>query len=170
MNRVLKMLAIGMLALTVAGAGLVLYALNSMTPHVESVSITSTPAWQAQENFDALMAQLDAGMFNGKQFALADDLSAQDCTFITYALRLKNAGFFPAEWIGLQVLPAQSADGSSADILQLGDTGAYVLGADSRGDLQATILHRGDAAQTQRTLLVTCYVFGSRVQFEVQAQ
>jgi len=169
-SRILKVLAIAALLATVAGAGAVLYGLKMMTPQVESVTVWTTPAVQAQETFDALAEQAELGTFSGKRFAGAQELAAQDCTFITYAVRLHNRGFFPAEWISLQVSPQQSADGSSYDVLQLGDTGAYVLGTGSRGDLSATILRTGDASDTQRTLTVTCYVFGQRVQFDLQAE
>lgn len=170
MNRVFSVLAIAALVLTVAGAGVVLYGINTMTPQVESVNVLCTPAVQAQETFDALLEEMALGTFSGRQFAAAEGLGAQDCTFITYSVRLRNKGFFPAEWISLQVSPQQSEDGAQSDILQMGDHGAYVLGAGSRGDLHATILHAGDASHTARQLTVTCYVFGQRVQFEVQAQ
>jgi len=169
-NRVLRVLAICMLVLTVAGAGVVLYGINTMTPQVESVNVLCTPAVQAQDTFDTVLEELALGTFNGKVFSAAEGISAQESTFITYSVRMKNKGFFPAEWIGLEVSPQQSADGVSRDILQLGDPGAYVLGAGDRGDLHATILRTGDASDTARRLTVTCYVFGRRVQVDVQAQ
>ena len=46
--------------------------------------------------------------------------------------------------------------------------GAIVLTAGSRGDLTATILTT-DAGDTARTLTVTCYVFGQKIEFEVSA-
>ena len=166
MNRGLKVLAIAVLALTVAAAGAVLYGLNAMTPVVEQITVTATPAIDAQDAFYAVMDEVQTGTFAGKQFADADGLSIHDCTFLTYTVRLKNRGFFPAEWISMRVRPAASDAGR--DILQLGDTGAYVLGAQSRGDLRATILCAGDASDTQRALDVTCYVFGQRVVFEAE--
>ena len=168
MNRFLKGLAIVVLLITVAGAGAVLYAMTMFEPKVVSVTAAATPAVQVQDTFDAVVEQTQLGTFTGRQFADTDGLDAQRCTFLTYTLRLENKGFFPAEWIMMDVQPQQS--NISRDILQLGDTQARVLNAGSQGDLTATILCEGDASDMARQLKVTCYVFGQRVEFSVQAQ
>ena len=168
MNRALKVLAIVMLVITVAGAGVVLYGLTMLAPQAENVSVIATPAVQVQDTFDAVMAQLSDGTFAGKQHADAHGLLAQDCTFLTYTVRLANKGFFPAEWLNLQVAPKMAA--GSADILQLADDRAYVLAAGTKGDLGATILCAGDAGDTARQLKITCYVFGQKVEFTVDAR
>lgn len=170
MNKVMKGLAIAVLLITVIGAGVVLYGLYTYVPQVEQVAVMAIPAEQAQEAFDGLMAQIDQLTFTGYQFSAADDLSAADCTFLTYAVRLKNRGFFPAEWISLKVEPQQSADGASRDVLQLADAGAHVLPAGSEGDLTATILRTGDASEVQRKLSIVCYVFGQKVEFAVDQE
>lgn len=161
MGRLMRVLAILVLLATIGGAGVVLYGLNTMQPQIEQVIVTKTPAVQAQTTFDMLMEQAALGTFTGTAYRDTAGLRAQDCTFMTYAVRLKNSGFFPAEWIHLKVEPKEG------DVLQLGDAGAYVLGAGARGDLTATILHEGDSADAQRTLKVTCYVFGQRIEFFV---
>ena len=91
-------------------------------------------------------------------------LNAQDCTFMTVTVRLANKGFFPAEWISLQIQP------EAGDVLQLDNNQANVLPSGSRGDIAATILHTGDAAGTRRAFGVTCYVFGRRVTIEGAAE
>lgn len=163
-------MAIAMLVVTVAGAGVVLYALTTMEPQVESISVAVTPADQVADTFDAVLTQVENGTFSGRQYTSAEDLLAQDCAFITYTVRLKNMGFFPAEWISLTVAPQQSADGASRDVLQLGDDHAYVLTTGSRGDLTATILRTGDAGDTARALTISCYVFGQKVELTVQSE
>ena len=170
MNRFLKILAIVVLIVTIAGAGAVLYGMTMFEPQVESVSVVATPATEAQVTFDALMQQVSLGTFAGTQFASADGLNAEGCTFLTYTVRLKNRGFFPAEWIMLNVEPRQSEDGRNRDVLQLADERAHVLSANSQGDLAATILHAGDAGDTARDLRAICYVFGQKVEFSVRAQ
>lgn len=170
MSRVLKGLAIAMLLITVIGAGAVLYGLSTFEPRVEQVLVTATPAAQARETFDAVLAQLDNETFAGTRFASADGLDAQSCTFLTYTVRLKNRGFFPAEWVSMAVRPESSADGASRDVLQLGGDGAYVLSPGGSGDLSATILRTGDASNTTREIALTCYVFGQRIDFTALAQ
>lgn len=169
MNRFLKILAIIVLLATVLGAGAVLYGMTMFAPQVESVAVVATPAAQAQNVFDETMAQLANGTFAGAQFAEAGALSAQDATFLTYTVRLKNRGFFPAEWIMLEVEP-WNLDGSGYDVLQLADQRGHVLAAGSAGDLSATILRAGDAGNTARNLRIVCYVFGQRVEVAAQAQ
>ena len=170
MNRFLKVLAIAVLLVTVAAAGAVLYGMTMFEPRVESVSVVVTPAEEAQDVFDAAVSQVRLGTFAGRQFTAADELAISDCAFLTYTVRLRNRGFFPAEWIMLEVEPQQSADGSARDVLQLADERAHVLGANSQGDLSATILRTGDAGDTARTLRIVCYVFGRKVETTVLAQ
>ena len=169
MNRFLKILAIVALVVTIAGAGAVLYGMTMLEPQVEHVSVVATPATEAQATFDALTQQVSLGTFAGTQFTDAAGLRAEDCTFLTYTVRLKNRGFFPAEWIMLSVEPRQSEDGLNRDVLQLADERAHVLSANSQGDLSATILHMGDAGDTARNLRIVCYVFGQKVEFTVRA-
>lgn len=168
MNRFLKILAIVVLVVTIAGAGAVLYGMTMLEPQVEHVSVVATPATEAQATFDALTQQVSLGTFAGTQYTDAAGLRAEDCTFLTYTVRLKNRGFFPAEWIMLEVEP-WSLDGSGYDMLQLADERAHVLPASSEGDLSATILRAGDASYTARNLRVVCHVFGQKVEFTVQA-
>ena len=73
-------------------------------------------------------------------------------------------GFFPAEWVSLNVQPAEG------DVLQLDNVQANVLASGSRGDISATVLHTGDASQTQRDYVVECYVFGRKITLEGTAQ
>ena len=169
MSRVFKVLAIAALLITVLGAGAVLYSLTAFEPQVEYAAVTATPALHAQETFDALLEQVQSGTFAGTQFAQANSLSAEECTFLTYTVRLANKGFFPAEWITLQVEP-WNPDGSGYDVLQLADARAHVLAANSEGDLSATILRAGDASQPARNLRIICYVFGQRVEIAAAAQ
>lgn len=164
MSKVMKILAIVVLLATVAGAGAVLYGLNTLTPQIEQVTVVQTPAADVPDMFDGLLTQLAEGTFAGKVFADTDGLSAQDCAFVTYTVRLNNRGFFPAEWIALEISPAEAADGEHGDVLQIGDSGAYVLAAGSRGDLSATLLTTLEEEQV-RTITVTCYVFGQKITF-----
>lgn len=160
MYKLMKVLAIAALIITIAGAGAVLYGIHTFEPVIEQVQVTVTPASQAQEIFDSVMAQVQNSTFTGRVFAQPAMPDSGDCTFLTYTVRLANKGFFPAEWIALNVTPVQD------DLLQLDNVQANVLAAGSRGDIAATILHAGDASQTQRTFTVSGYVFGRKILLE----
>lgn len=164
MAKVMKALAIAALLVTIAGAGALLYAVNNLVPAVVQTNIAITPAWQVQDGFDRTAAQLADETFTGRVFGDAAGLDAQGCTFLTYTLRLHNKGFFPAEWVSLDMHPAGD------DICQLDNYSANVLGSRMQGDIAATLLTRGDAADTQRSYTVTCYVLGRKMTFEGTVQ
>ena len=162
--KMLKVLAIVVLIVTILGAGAVLYGINTLAPVVEQTQVTVTPAVQAQDVFDGILNQVESGTFTGRVFTQPGEISAQDCAFVTYTVRLFNKGFFPAEWIALDV------QGTQGDLLQLANAQANVLASGSRGDIAATILHMGDAADTQRSYEITCYVFGRKITLQGMAQ
>ena len=164
MYKGLKVLAIIVLIVTIAGAGAVLYGINSLAPVVEQTQVAVTPASQAQDVFDGVRNQLANGTFTGRVFAQPGEISAQECTFVTYTVRLANKGFFPAEWIALDVQP------KDGDLLQLDNVQANVLASGSRGDIAATILRAGDMADTQRSFTITCYVFGRKITLQGMAR
>lgn len=160
MAKAMKVLAIAALLVTIVGAGALLYAVNHLSPVVVQTNVVLTPAWQAQDVFDAAAAQLNSETFTGRVFSDASGLDAQACTFLTYTLRLHNKGFFPAEWVSLDMHPSEE------DICQLDNHKPNVLGSRTQGDIAATLLTRGDAADTQRGYTVTCYVLGRKIVFE----
>ena len=164
MYKAMKALAIAVLIITILGAGAVLYGINTLSPVVEQASIQVTPAAQAQDVFNAAMNQVNNGTFTGRVFAQPGMLEAQDCVFLTYTVRLANKGFFPAEWVSLDMQPIEG------DVLQLDNVQANVLASGSRGDISATVLHAGDASQTQRAYIMNCYVFGRKITIEGTAQ
>lgn len=164
MYKAMKVLAITALIITIAGAGAVLYGINTLEPVVEQTSVQITPAAQAQDIFDSVLAQVSSGTFTGRTFAQPGMLNSMDCTFVTYTVRLANKGFFPAEWVSLNVQPAEG------DVLQLDNVQANVLSRGSRGDISATVLHVGDASHTQRNYIVECYVFGRKITLEGTVQ
>jgi len=163
MGRIMKVLAIAALLITIVGAGTLLYVVNSLSPVVVQTNVTITPAQQAQEIFDVTAAQLANETFTGRVFGDPAGLDAQDCTFVTYTVRLENKGLFPAEWVSLDIHPA--TDASVQDICQLDNYSANVLASRTQGDIAATVLARGDASK-QRTYTVTCYVLGQKITFD----
>ncbi len=164
MRKALTILAIAMLVVTIAAAGAVLYGIRTLTPQVVSVTAAVTPAAQEEAAFDAVRAQLDEGLFGGRLFAQEASASAEECTFVTYTVRLKNNGFFPAEWISLDVTPLEG------DILQLENGGANVLLSGTQGDMQVTLLTKRNPAQQAREITLECYVFGRKQTIRMQAE
>ncbi len=166
MNRAMKVLAIAALLLTVAGACVVLYGMNTLVPQVEQMTVSRVRASDVPEAFEALLAQLDEETFSGRVFGETSGLAAGEAWFETCTVRLMNRGFFPAEWISLDVVPVASTDGGGEDVLQLADPGAYVLASGSRGDLSATVLTTIPQNVLSRQVRVTCYVLGREISFE----
>lgn len=164
MGKAMKALAIAALLITIAGAGTVLYAVNTWEPVIVQSAVSSIPAEQAKDIFDAVVSQVKHETFTGRAFGGVSGLEVQDCTFLTYTVRLKNRGFFPAEWIALDVQPVEG------DVLQLDNVQANVLPSGTEGDIAATILHRGDASDAQRTLEISAYVFGRKATIESTAE
>ena len=164
MRRALRIVAVAALLLTVIGAGVLLYAMNTLSPQVVQMSVLVTPAAEAQDVFDETMAQLDAGAFSGRIVGSTDGLSAESCSFVTCTVRLTNRGFFPAEWITMDIVPVQTQSGG--DVLELPDSGAYVLTSGSTGDISATMLTTAQNPAEGRTCRVTCYVFGREITLE----
>lgn len=168
LNTAMKVLAIIVLLATVLGAGLVLYGMKTLTPQVEFVRAEVTEAAQVRETFDSTLTKVGNRTFTGHVFSDTQDLDIETCAFLTYTLRLRNRGFFPAEWIMLSVEPKIEED--NRDVLELPEDSARVLPAFSRGDLTATVLHTGNVQDTARTLRVVCYVLGREITFDVQAE
>ena len=164
MRRALRIVAVTALLVTVAGAGVLLYAMNTLSPQVVQMSVLVTPATQAQHVFDETMAQLDAGAFSGRVYGSTDGLSADSCSFVTCTVRLANRGFFPAEWITMDIVQVQTQSGG--DVLELPDAGTYMLSSGSTGDISATVLTTAQDSAEGRVCLVTCYVFGREITLE----
>ena len=110
MGRCMKILAILALVATIAGAGAVLYGINTLRPQVVQTAASETRAQDAADTFAALVSQLENNTFGGKIFGGTGDLRAEECTFVTYTVRLKNRGFFPAEWISMELLEPAEGD------------------------------------------------------------
>ena len=76
MYKAMRVLAIAVLIVTIAGAGAVLYGINTLAPVVEQTSMLVTPAAQAQEIFDQAVAQVRDGTFTGHVFGDVSGLNA----------------------------------------------------------------------------------------------
>ena len=168
MNRAIKTLAVVMLVITLAAAGAAVYGMLNLAPEVVGVVTTVTPAQQAQETFDSLRQAAAEGVFSGKVYGDVTGLEAEDCAFVTYTVRVKNAGFLPAEWIALEVQPVSYEGGQ--DVLVLDNGGANVLPAGAQGDIALTLMTTITQNQPPRAISLTCYSFGRKQTVAVDAQ
>ena len=163
----MKILAILALVATIAGAGAVLYGINTLAPQVVQAAAAVTQAQSAEDAFESVVSQLENGTFGGKIFGETSDLRVEDWAFVTYTVRLQNKGFFPTEWISMELVEPQEDD-----VLALPDDSRHALAAGGMGDMQMTVLQRVNAdgqADTARNLRITCYVFGRKIVFDVAA-
>ena len=168
MSKAIRILAIVALVATIAGAGAVLYGINTLVPAAAQVTVNAVPAAQAQQTLEDALSQVAQGTFAGHVFAPADGMAAEGASFVTVSVRLKNRGFFPAEWIALSVIPREDAAAGTRDVLQLDNYGANVLAAGSQGDISATVLTT-IAPEQPLTLEVSCYVLGEKRAFRITA-
>ena len=72
----MKILAILVLVATIAGAGAVLYGVNTLRPQVVQTAASETRAQDAADTFAALVSQLENNTFGGKIFGGTGDLPA----------------------------------------------------------------------------------------------
>ena len=168
MGKALKITAIAMLAVTVLAAAAVLYGMNTLAPQVVDASVACVPASSAQEAFDTAVSQAANGVFAGRVYGDALSIDPQSASFVTYTVRLRNRGFFPAEWIALNVEPV--AIDAGQDVLAMESGGANVLASGAQGDLSATLLTTVANPQPPRTIEITCYVLGRKQTLHVQVQ
>lgn len=105
-----------------------------------------TEAQSVADTFDDMVTRLENGTFGGRIFGGTDDLRAEDCAFVTYTVRMQNKGFFPAEWISMELV--EPKDG---DVLALPDDSRHALAAGSVGDMQLTVLRRTDEEEQADT-------------------
>ena len=73
----MKILAILALVATIAGAGAVLYGINTLRPQVVQTAASETRAQDAADTFAALVSQLENNTFGGKIFGETGDLRAE---------------------------------------------------------------------------------------------
>ena len=151
--RILKIVAILMVALVVAAVCVVGYYFTTAKVSVVAVSAQAVLAEDASARFTELRKQVEEGVFQGTLYSDAAIGDAKDYVFVTYTLRLSNQCLVPIDMIEVQAVP------KAVDVLKLGDRNVYSLGARSEGDISATILTSKDVGAL-RELVVTYYVWG----------
>ncbi|MDD3411348.1 MAG: hypothetical protein PHY12_11130 [Eubacteriales bacterium] len=157
--RALKWIAIGMAALLLVTLGVTGYFFATANVRIAAYKAEGMQATANQPLFEQLKAQVADETFEGTLFQTGELGSIEDYAFITYTLRLSNQCLVPIDMVEVRVVPG------SGDALQIGDLAVHSLGAQSQGDITATILTAKDS-HAIRELVVTYYVWG--VSFTIQ--
>ncbi len=157
--KALKAIAIIMVVLVVAAAGIIGYFYATATVRISAFKAEGAQAVNQAERFAAVKASVEKGGFIGTRFTDEVIGEADDYAFITYTVRLRNDCLAPIDTIELQITPVEG------DVLQIGDLSVHSLAARSEGDLTATILtEKGN--HSIRELVVTFYMWG--VSFQIK--
>lgn len=153
MKILLRILAILVLVVTIAGAGVVLYALETRIPGVQVVYAVHDPAAEDSSAYESFASAVRDGTYGGRIFE--DTIpDSESCTFLRCTLRLQNRCLLPMEWIEIAVEPGEG------DILESRDENPHVLSARSSGDLSLQVLSRTDSFPQERTVNITYYLLG----------
>ncbi len=114
---------------------------------------TVVSADEAMSEFASVREKLSLDAFYGEEFREVEFGEAQNYSFVTVNVRMKNIGLFPMEWVTVTVRPV------AADILQLPPEGdPPALARLSVGEYGATFLTQGDGGA--RTYEISYYVLG----------
>lgn len=120
---------------------------------VEAVGVIAVEAETQPELFARLQEQQRTGHVIGTAYTSEAIGDASNYQFYTYTVRLRNNCFLTADMVEVQVTPMEG------DVMQVGDTSAKALSAQSTGDIQATIL-TARGMHAVRELNVTYYMWG----------
>lgn len=114
---------------------------------------TVVSAAEAMSEFASVREKLSLDAFYGEEFRKVEFGEAQNYSFVTVNVRMKNIGLFPMEWVTVTVRPV------AADILQLPpESDPPALARLSVGEYGATFLTQGDGGA--RTYEISYYVLG----------
>ena len=158
MRRFLKVFAVLVLILTLAAAGVAAYGLIHFMPEAVSCQTTLLPTADYAQQKEEWFSQAENSTFPGSLAENWKDLGDEELVFWQCTLRVRNDGFFPAEWIALEPQPLPG------DVMILPDAQPKVLQSRSEGDLTVTVLCGEKAAGAQRSLVLSCYVLGRKTE------
>lgn len=147
------LLALGLLAFVWYGAHLT----------VSETSVSVYNASEQRENYERVRQAIEEGSFTGTILQDASYRMPETYDFVVYNVRLHNNGWLPAEWIQMRIVP----DG--ADILAFEEERGFSLAAHSAGTLSMTMMAYAGTT-TERTAVVTYYVFGKPFKINVAVQ
>ena len=101
----MKYVAIFMVVLVIAAAGLGVYTYANARLQVVSVELKTAAGGERVQEFTALQTAVDRGALNGTAFTKSVPGTAADYSFFTYTFRLRNGGLIDAEMVEIQIAP-----------------------------------------------------------------
>lgn len=134
----MKYVAIFMVVLVIAAAGLGAYTYANARLQVVSVELKTAAGGERVQEFTALQTAVDRGALNGTAFTESVPGTAADYSFFTYTFRLRNGGLIDAEMVEIQPIPAN------------GDVLAYATSDASPGKRQYHRIRRGRTRRVER--------------------
>lgn len=149
----MKPLAIILVILVLAALVGVGYLYFTANLTVTFASVTATDPMTQTDVFTQLKNSLENDTFVGTRYSTASLNGPEDYLFYTWAVRLENNSFLPADTVEIQVTPM------TGDVLLYGDPAEHTLAARSSGELSATIL-TARSMHSVREAIVTWYVWG----------
>ena len=159
----MKYVAIFMVVLVVAAAGLGLYTYANARLQVASVELTTVSASERADEFTALQMAVDRGALSGTAFTESVPGTAADYSFFTYTFRLRNGGLIDAEMVEIQPIPA------NGDVLAYATSDAAqvnantIISAGSERDVWSVVLTSAQNQtnrQVSRSFKITYYIWG----------
>ncbi len=145
----MKILAILVLAVTVAAAGFVLYEVRAMNLEVVATGIDAVPEAEAADYLAMIHTGVRTGTFGGRVFR---DGEYDGEHLVHYHVRVANRSLMPAEWISVRIVPQEG------DILEVLEEEPRVLSARSTGDLLTRVVSTSES--TARDLVIEYWMLG----------
>lgn len=146
-----------LLLITILVGAYIGYCYVGIAMEIESVHAVWTPVTEDMDTYEHIKQQLAEGSFSGKRYMEEPFPDAEDMSFLTITVRMRNKGLLPQDWIELHVTPKEG------DIAQLPMDRTPTLAARTRSELSTTLLVR-TSVDSNRNVRVTYYVLGKQYQ------
>ena len=159
----MKYVAIFMVVLVIAAAGLGAYTYANARLQVVSVELKTAAGGERVQEFTALQTAVDRGALNGTAFTESVPGTAADYSFFTYTFRLRNGGLIDAEMVEIQPIPANGdvLDYATADASQVNTN--TIVSAGGERDVWSVVLTSAQNQtdrQVSRSFKITYYIWG----------
>lgn len=162
----MKYVAIFMVVLVVAAAAFGMYVYANTRLQVVSVKLETTAATARESEFSALQTAVDHQALTGTAFADSVAGTAEDYSFFTYTIRLRNNGLIDAEMVEVQPVPANGDVLAYASLDAAQAHGNTVIAAGSEQDVWSVVLTSAQNQQNRqvsRSFKITYYIWGMPV-------
>ena len=153
----MKYVAIFMVVLVIAAAGLGAYTYANARLQVVSVELKTAAGGERVQEFTALQTAVDRGALNGTAFTESVPGTAADYSFFTYTFRLRNGGLIDAEMVEIQPIPA------NGDVLAYATSDASQVNTNTIVSVWSVVLTSAQNQtdrQVSRSFKITYYIWG----------